>query len=110
MYIHSLPSTNFLQRVAIGDPHARFLPAKINDGCTCGRVREHDFRCDASERDHYVDRFLLTSIRLIKFYVPLYRGEIKGMYILLSRTQARPGRAGKQEQEENSRNYVKAFK
>ena len=31
------------------------------------------------------------------------------MLILLSRTQARPGRALKQEQEQNSRNQVQAF-
>ena len=39
----------------------------------------------------------------------LYRGEQKGMQILLSMTQARPGRAVKQEQEQNSRNHVQAF-
>ena len=35
-----------------------------------------------------------------------YRAEIKSLQILLSRTQAGPGRKVKQEQEEISRNYV----
>ena len=39
----------------------------------------------------------------------LYRGELKGLYVLLSRTQAGPGRAVKHEQDENSRNHVQAF-
>ena len=38
-----------------------------------------------------------------------YRGGNKDLYILLSRTQAGPGRAVKQEQEEISRNHVQAF-
>ena len=38
-----------------------------------------------------------------------YRGEQKGMQIWLSRTQARPSRAVKQEQEQNDRNHVQAF-
>ena len=38
-----------------------------------------------------------------------YRGVSKGLYVLLSRTQAGPGRAVKQEQEENSRNHVRTF-
>ena len=37
------------------------------------------------------------------------RGELKGLNVLLSRTQAGPGRAVMQEQEENSRNQVQAF-
>ena len=36
-------------------------------------------------------------------------GEQKGLYVLLRRSQAGPGRAVKQEQEENSRNHVQAF-
>ena len=39
----------------------------------------------------------------------MYRDRLKGMQILLSRTQAGAGRAGKQEQEETSRNHVQAF-
>ena len=38
-----------------------------------------------------------------------YRDRLKGMQILLSRTQAGAGRTGKQEQEQNSRNHVQAF-
>ena len=38
-----------------------------------------------------------------------YRGEQKGMQVLLSRTQARSGRAVKHEQEQNSHNHVQAF-
>ena len=36
----------------------------------------------------------------------MYRGELKGLYDSLSRTQAGPGRAVKQEQEEHSRNHI----
>ena len=38
-----------------------------------------------------------------------YRDRLKSMQILLSRTQAGPGRTGKQEQEQTSRNHVQAF-
>ena len=39
----------------------------------------------------------------------VYRDRLKGMQILLNRTQAVPGRTGKQEQEQTSRNHVQAF-
>ena len=39
----------------------------------------------------------------------LYRGGNKGLYVLLSRTQAGPGRTVKEEQEEISRNHVQTF-
>ena len=38
-----------------------------------------------------------------------YRGANKGLYVLLSRTQAGPSRTVKQEQEEISRNLVQTF-
>ena len=38
-----------------------------------------------------------------------YRGELKGLYVLLIRTQTELGRAVKQELEENFRNHVQAF-
>ena len=41
--------------------------------------------------------------------ISMYRGANKGMDVLLSRTQAGPGRTVKQEQEEISRNHVQAF-
>ena len=39
----------------------------------------------------------------------IYRGENKGLFVLLSRTQAGPGRTVKLEQEEISRNHVQTF-
>ena len=39
----------------------------------------------------------------------LYREANKGLYVLVSRTQARPGRTVKQEQEEISRNHAQTF-
>ena len=39
----------------------------------------------------------------------MYRDRLKGMQILLSNSQAGPGRKVKQEQEEISRNLVEAF-
>ena len=39
----------------------------------------------------------------------LYRGGNKGLFVLLSRTQAGPGRTVKQEQKEISRNHVQTF-
>ena len=39
----------------------------------------------------------------------LYRGVNKGLFVLLSRTRAGPGRTVKQEQEEISRNHVQSF-
>ena len=38
-----------------------------------------------------------------------YRDRLKSMQILLSRSQAGPGRTGKQEQGQTSRNHVQAF-
>ena len=40
---------------------------------------------------------------------PTYRGVNKGLYVLLSRTQAGPGRTVKQEQEEISHKHVQTF-
>ena len=39
----------------------------------------------------------------------VYRGVNKGLYVLLSRTQAGPGRTVNQEQEEISHNHVQTF-
>ena len=39
----------------------------------------------------------------------MYRGGNKGLFVLLSRTQAGPGRTVKQGQEEISRNHVQTF-
>ena len=39
----------------------------------------------------------------------IYRGGNKGLFVLLSRTQAGPGRTVKQEQEEMSRNHVQTI-
>ena len=39
----------------------------------------------------------------------LYRDRLKGLHILLSNSQAGPGRKVKQEQEEISRNHVQDF-
>ena len=36
----------------------------------------------------------------------MYRGELKGLHVLLSRIQAEPGRTVKQEQEKISPNHV----
>ena len=42
-------------------------------------------------------------------YNQVYRGANKGLHVLLSSTQAGPGRTVKQEQEEISRNHVQTF-
>ena len=44
-----------------------------------------------------------------QLHMNTYRGELKGLYVLLNRTQAGQGRAVKHEQDENSRNHVQAF-
>ena len=46
---------------------------------------------------------------LWRFEFRKYRGENKGLYFLLSRSQAGPGKIVKQEQEEISRNHVQTF-
>ena len=43
------------------------------------------------------------------FFWTLYRGVNKGLFVLLNRTQAGPGRTVKQEQEDISRNHVQTF-
>ena len=50
-----------------------------------------------------------NSLLVLKFAVFKYRARNKGMHILLSNSQAGPGRTVKQEQEEISRNHVQAF-
>ena len=56
---------------------------------------------------------LIASLRLSTvsraMYVYMYRGGNKGLFVLLSNTQAGPGRTVKQEQEEISRNHVQTF-
>ena len=42
-------------------------------------------------------------------FAGVYRDRLKGVQILLSNSQAVPGRKVKQEQEEISRNHVQAF-
>ena len=57
-------------------------------------------------------QILPWSLSLIITYLILsraYRGGNKGLFVLLSRTQAWPGRTVKQEQEENSCNHVQTF-
>ena len=49
------------------------------------------------------------GIVCVQGLILIYRGELKGVYVLLSRTQAGPGRADQQEQEENSPNHIQAF-
>ena len=44
-----------------------------------------------------------------QLHMNMCRGELKGLYVLLNRTQASQGRAVKHEQDENSRNHVQAF-
>ena len=52
---------------------------------------------------------LPSLVHLLKIPPSLYRARNKGMLILLSNSQAGPGRTVKQEQEEISRNHVQAF-
>ena len=52
---------------------------------------------------------LLGGVLVLGKWLAFYKGELKGLYVLLSRTQAGPGSAVKQEQEENSRNHIPAF-
>ena len=47
--------------------------------------------------------------KLLQKILATYRGEKKSLQILLSSTQAGPGRKVKQEQEEIYRNHVQAF-
>ena len=44
-----------------------------------------------------------------KFTINTYRGVNIGLYVLLSRTQAGPGRTVKKEQDEIYRNHVQTF-
>ena len=61
---------------------------------------------------HHFRHFCRRKNVMKKLYHPLllkYRDRLKSMQILLSRTQAGPGRIGKQEQEQTSRNHVQAL-
>ena len=54
-------------------------------------------------------RFVQTLSVASSVFPSLYRGENKGLQILLGYSQARPGRKVKQGQEEISRNHVPTF-
>ena len=58
-----------------------------------------------------VEKLSKLDPHLDAFFVPfrIYWVGLKGLNVLLSRTQAGPGRAVKQDQEENSRNHVRTF-
>ena len=56
---------------------------------------------------HFVGQF--SSTYDLTLNRVLYRDRLKGVQILLSSTQAGPGRTVKQQQEEISRNHVQAF-
>ena len=62
---------------------------------------------------HFYDiRCFIISAEALRTLIttrPPYRGANKGLYVLLSRTQAGPGRTVKQEQEEISRSHVPTF-
>ena len=67
------------------------------------RHKVHIFRRAAAE-------CVLLLLRLGRLGASeLYRDRLKGMQILLGRSQAGAGRTGKQEQEQTSRNHVQAF-
>ena len=51
---------------------------------------------------------LMTNLK-VPYPAEWYRDRLKGMQILLSTTQAEPGRAGKQQQEQTSPNHVRPF-
>ena len=78
------------------------------------------FQRKAQLHGEQTDRMTASSSFMILLYESLtiglsdcrpimYRGANKGLYVLLSRTQAEPGRTVKQEQEEISRNHVQTF-
>ena len=75
-----------------------YLQIKYHDKIVVLRY-DHDEVCDNA--NFFKDKRLLLIF--------MYSSELKGLYVLLSRTQARPGRAVKQEKEKNSRNHVQAF-
>ena len=52
---------------------------------------------------------MLMPIQHYKTYNNMYRGGNKSLFVLLSRTQAGPGRTVKQGQQDISRNLVKTF-
>ena len=60
----------------------------------------------------FVLSFTLTGhafLKSISYRFTYYRAQNKGMQILLSNSQAGPGKKVKQEQEENFQNHVQAF-
>ena len=54
----------------------------------------------------YCEELLRSQAERNYYYATLYRDEINSLQIQLSRTQAGPGRAVKEQQEQNSPNYV----
>ena len=55
------------------------------------------------------NQFIFTQLLRERMCIAEYRDRLNGMQILLSRTQAGAGKAGKQEQEQTSRKHVQAF-
>ena len=69
----------------------------------------NQFRIVKGRRSHHeIERRVAVVVHHVRFAL-LYRGVNKGLFVLLSRTQAEPGRTVKQEQEEVSRNHVQTF-
>ena len=71
-------------------------------------------QCKSEERFSFT-KTLLVILAIISYsyisrhFESKYRCELKGLHVLLSRTQAGPGNAVRQEQEENSCYCVQAF-
>ena len=87
-------------------------------GCSCAgclrgcvafvpfRVRAKRTRTQVSDSSKFAGRFSGSYTGTTR---SKYRGELKGLQILLSYSHAGPGRKAKQGQEEISRNQVQAF-
>ena len=93
-------------RIWITDQKIRIPP--------CGSQKGKKIRIpDPGSQSRSSTNLLLTRIALHRFHSVIatrkYRAEKKSLQILLSSTQAGPGRKVKQEQEEISRNHVQAF-
>ena len=94
------------------DPISDVIPAVVHSRCPSAKGNDCACRCNLLNlcTDHFAHgKFRIEVWTLVVAMGAKYRGVNKGLFVLLSRTQAGPGRTVKQEQEEISRNHVQTF-
>ena len=89
----------------------KHLARRLGQGCQMPKFNPFlSLDCARVEgRDQILQRSIAEPYSFKPEGPNTYRDRLKSMQILLSRTQPGPGRTGKQEQKQTSRNHIQAF-